>query len=332
LLLAFAFAADLAGQTSPAVELAKNGWQAFHEGRLDEAKSLLSQAVRLSPRQSRYQAALGEVDWSLRDAEGAAQHFEIALKLNPSNTAVRYRLVQIYQALNQDLDVIRILQVPDPPEPLRSIWRFSRAYSLFRLGRLAAARREFLVLVNHPDFEAPVTFFLGRIAFAENHFEQALPYFAKAVRVGDSPTNKEFSSYTYDYGLTFFRLGRYAEANAQFALSTQRYALEPLAWMMRGRCDEELKNYKAAIEDYEESMRIDPKFELSYYHLARLQQRYGDKQRADELFKRLAELRNGELKDAEIRAQEEAVLKMKTAPAPALTQPVQPHSPGNAAP
>ncbi len=332
LFLIFAFTTYLAGQVNPAVEVAKKGWQAFHEGRLDDAKSLLAEAVRLNPKQPRYQAALGEVNWSLRDAQGASRHFEIALKLDPSNTSVRYRLVQIYQASGQDLDVVRVLQVRDPPEPLCSIWRFSRAYSLFRLGRLVPARHEFLALVNHPDFEAPANFFLGRIAFAQNHFQEALPFFSKAVRVGDSPTNKEFSSYTYDYGLTLFRLGRYAEANAEFTLSTQRHSSEPLTWMMRGRCDEELKNYKAAIDNYEESIRIDPKFELSYYHLARLQQRYGDKRRADELFKHLEELRNGELKDAQIRAEEAAMLKMKSGPASDSPPPAPTHSTSNSAP
>jgi tetratricopeptide (TPR) repeat protein len=306
-----AISPDWARQVHSAAGMAKSGWQAFEDGRASEAKASLAEAVRLSPRHPSYQAALAEIDWSLQDAQGAIRHFEIAVKLNPADTAVRSRLAQVYQSLGRDLEVVRILQAADPPEPLRSVWRFSRGFSLFRLGRMEAARREFLTLVSHPEFAAPVNFFLGRIAYTRNHFEEALPFFAKAVRLGDSPTNREFSSYTYDYGLTLFRLGRYSEANTQFSLSSERYALEPLTWMMRGRCEEELSNYRAAIDDYEESIRIDPKFELSYYHLARLQQRYGDKHRADELFKHLQDLRQGDLSEAQIRAEEEAALKMK---------------------
>jgi tetratricopeptide (TPR) repeat protein len=301
-----------AQQSRSADEMARSGWQAFQDGHAIEAKASLSEAVREDPSRASYQAALAEIDWSLRDAQGAIVHFETAVKLKPSDTAIRGMLAQLYQSLNRDLDVIRILQAPEPSEPLRSVWRFSRAFSLFRLGRLTPARHEFEMLVNHPDFTAPANFFLGRIAFMQNHFEEALPFFAKAVRLGDSPTNKEFSSYTYDYGLTLFRLGRYSDANTQFRLSTDRYALEPLAWMMRGKCDEELGNYRAAIDDYEQSIQIDSKFELSYYHLARLQQRYGDKQRAVELFKKLGELTDGDLTEAQVRAQEQAVLKMKT--------------------
>lgn len=305
------------GQNQKANDMAQSGWQAFHEGHPTEAKAQLEGAVRLDPRQPSYHVALSEIDWSLRDAPGAIRHLEIAVKLNPADEAVRSKLAQLYQALGQDLDVLRVLQAPKPKDPVvDSVWRFSRGFSLFRLGRLALARREFQTLVNHPDFQAPANFFLGRIAYTQNHFAEAIPYFAKAVRLGDSPSNKELSSYNYDYGLALFKLGRFAEANEQFTQSTTHNASEPLAWMMRGRCDEELKNYRAAIDDYEESIKIDPKFELSYYHLARLQQRYGDKQRAEELFKHLGDLRESDIREAQVRAEEQAMLKAKSAASP----------------
>jgi len=310
-------AAPAASQAQSAAEIAKRGWQAFTEGHPAEAQPLLAEAVRRDPKRPSYHIALAEVDWRLGDAKGAIHQWETALRLNPADEEVRSKLAQVYQALGRDLDVVRVLEAPNPRDAnLARVWRFSRGFSLFRLGRLAAAQREFQPLVSHPDFQAPANFFLGRIAYTQNHFEEALPFFADAVRLGDSPTNKEYSSYTYDYGLTLFKLGRFAEANAQFTLSTERYAREPLAWMMRGRCEEELRNYQGAIAAYEESIKVDPKFELSYYHLARLQQRYGDKQRAEELFKRLGELRQGELSDAQMRAEDAAALRMKAGSSP----------------
>jgi tetratricopeptide (TPR) repeat protein len=312
LVLVLAALSAWAGQSPTAAKLAERGWQTFQNGDANDAKASLTEAIRLSPRQPKYHAALAEIELSLGDAQRAMHHYEIACELDPSNTEVRSRLAQLYQSLNRDLDVLRILRPPDPPEPLQSLWRFSRGVSLFRLGRLNAARREFQPLVNHRDFEGPVNFFLGRIAYTQNRFDEALPFFAKAVRLSNSPTNKEFSSYAYNYGLALFRLGRFSEANEQFILSTERFALEPLAWMMRGRSEEELKNYHAAIDDYEESIKLDPTFELSYYHLARLQQRYGDSKKAEELFKHLGELRQSDIKEAQIRAEEQALLRMKT--------------------
>jgi tetratricopeptide (TPR) repeat protein len=289
--------------------MAQRGWEALRVNHPEEARDCFAAAVRLNPRKSAYRAALADVDWTLNDLPGAIFHFERALSLNPSETAVRSRLVQLYWSLHRDLDVLRILHVPDPEEPLRSAWRFSRALSLFRLGRLSAAQLEFKALQTHPDFQAPVNFFLGRIAYAQNDFEQALPYLAKAVRLGDTAENRDFNAYRYDYGLALFRLGRYSEANEQFRATTEHYDQDPIPWLMRGRCEQELGHHEEAIKAYERSIQIDPTFQLSYYHLARLEQRYGDPQRADELFKRL-----GDLKESEIRAKDEQLLNLESGP------------------
>lgn len=302
------------GQTSEPAKMASAGWQAFQAGHAITAKDYFAEAVHLSPAQPQYRVALAEIEWSLGERRLAISQLEIALKLDPSDIAIRSRLAKMYELQNEDLQVIRVLSAPDPPEPTRAIWRFSRGYSLFRLGRLAAARREFLPIATYPNFEAPVNFFLGRIAYMQNRFEEALPYFARALQIGDPSSNRKLSSYAYNYGLSLFKLGRYAEANSEFALSTEQYALEPLAWMMRARCDEQLSNYQAAIDEYEKSININPNFELSYYHLARLHQRYGDPHRANELFSRLAELRRNDLKEAQSRALQQAIVstRMKT--------------------
>src|SRR5256885_307090 len=83
--------------------------------------------------------------------------------------------------------------------------------------------------------------------------------------------------------------------------------LDPSPLLMRGRCEQELGNYQAAMNAYQESIRIDPRFELGYYHLARLERKYGDPQRAEELFKRV-----GDLKEAEIRAKDEKLLNLRS--------------------
>jgi tetratricopeptide (TPR) repeat protein len=259
----------------------------FENGKPEEARVQLEQAVRLRPAQPDYQAALAEVELSLGNAEAAIRYFEAALKLDPTRATARSKLAQLYWSLGRDKEVLRTLRVRNAPVPLRNLWQFTRGLSLFRLGRLQEARREFLPLVDHLEFAAPANFFLGRIAYAQNRFPEALRFFAKAVRKAQSQGLKSAGEYSYDYGLTLFRLGRYAEARIQFALSTSAHPLNPSPWMMRGRCEEEIGNFAAAITNYEESIRVDPKFERSYYHLARLHQRYGDRKRAAELFHKL---------------------------------------------
>jgi tetratricopeptide (TPR) repeat protein len=81
--------------------------------------------------------------------------------------------------------------------------------------------------------------------------------------------------------------------------------------MFLGRCEEEMGNYSEAIAMLETSIKTDPTFQLSYYELARLQQRHGDPKRAAELFEKI-----GEMKKEEVQREEDRATKLK-----AVTEP-----------
>src|ERR1022692_4727696 len=87
-----------AQQPDPAAAQAVSGWKAYEEGRLNEAKSLLEEAVRISPSVADYQAALAEVDSKLGQQDAAIQHFKRAILLKPSDTEFRLDLAQILQS------------------------------------------------------------------------------------------------------------------------------------------------------------------------------------------------------------------------------------------
>ena len=77
--------------------------------------------------------------------------------------------------------------------------------------------------------------------------------------------------------------------------------------MFLGRCEEQLGNYTEAISALETSIQKDVDFQLSYYELARLQQRHGDPQKANELFQKI-----GVMKEEEIKTEEQRAMKLKT--------------------
>lgn len=289
-------------ETGSAASLASAGWRAYEEGRFTEAKTLMQRAVGSSPRQPDYQAALAEIDWKLNDREAAIRHFEEAVRLRPSDSEVRFRLAQLYQSLNKDLDALRILRVAKAQQQLSGAWHFSRGFSLFRMGRFPPAHDEFKLLLQDPQLRAPANFFLGNIAYSQNQLGEAARYLVAAVQQGNSKENKAYNAYTYDYGLVLLKLGRFAEADREFRESIDRYAQDPLPWMFLGRCEQELGNYQAAIDALEHSIRLDPNFQLSYYELARLQQRHGDKLRAEALFQKISQMKMEEIKQEEDRA------------------------------
>jgi tetratricopeptide (TPR) repeat protein len=310
---AYFFATVSAGaqhQTS-AAQLASEGWSAFEEGRLDDAKQLLDKAASLNPNDADYQAALAEVDSRMGEQDAAIEHFRKAIVLSPSNAEFRLNLAQILQTENKDQEALHVLQGAHPGAGLSDAWHFSRGFSLFRAGRFTAADEEFKMVAEKPGFRASASFFLGNIAYSQDEFEQAARYLATAVELGNVATNKAYNAYTYDYGLVLMKLGRYKDAAVEFKASIERYDRDPLPWMFLGRCDEQMGNYPVAIEMLETSIKKDPSFQLSYYELARLQQRHGDPKRAAELFRKI-----GIMKQEEITAEEDRAMKLRTEAGP----------------
>lgn len=298
---------SVAQQSSPAAELATQGWTAFEHGRLDEANRLLSEATRRSPRSADYSAALAQVESKMGNQAAAVQHLQKAIALSPSDAEFRLSLAQIFQTENKDQEALRVLQSVKPDPRLAGAWHFSRGFSLFRIGRFSAATEEFQAIVGDPAFKASASFFLGNIAYSLGDFQKAEPYLADAVELGDVETNKAYNAYTYDYGLALMKLGKYQEASRQFEASIARYNSDPLPWMFLGRCKEQLGDYKDAISALETSIQKDSDFQLSYYELARLQQKHGDSTKAAELFQKI-----GTMKEEEIRIEEQRAMKLKT--------------------
>jgi predicted Zn-dependent protease len=298
-----------AQQPGSAAAHASAGWKAYEEGRLNDASSLLEEAVRLSPENPDYLAALAEVDSKLGRQEAAIKLFKRAILLKPSDTEFRLDLAQILQRSGNDQEALRILQLATPNPALADALHFSRGFSLFRLGRLVPAGDEFKLVAQKPRFKAPASFFLGNIEYMQGRFAEAERYLATAVDLGNVEGNKAYNVYAYDYGLVLFKLGKFAEADRQFRASIAQYDADPLPWMFLGRCEEQLGNYPEAIAMLETSIQKDSTFQLAYYDLARLQQRHGDPNRAAELFKKISTM-----KQEEVSQEQERAMKLKAVP------------------
>ena len=300
-----------AQQSGSAAAHAVAGWRAYEEGRPGDAKPLLEEAVKLSPGNADYQAALAQVDSKLGQQDAAIKHFKRAIVLKPSDTEFRLDLAEILQKRGNDQEALGVLHIEHPNPALSDAVHFSRGFSLFRLGSFAPAEDEFKLVVQKPQFRAPASFFLGNIEYTQGRFVEAEPYLATAVELGNVEGNTAYNAYTYDYGLVLFKLGKFAEAGKQFRASIAHYDKDPLPWMFLGRCEEELGNYSQAIVMLETSIKTDPTFQLSTYELARLQQRHGDPNRAVELFNKI-----GAMKKEEVRKEQERAMKLKNAPRP----------------
>src|SRR5436309_13789679 len=109
------------------------------------------------------------------------------LAAEPADFTTRFAQAQAYQKADDDQKALRVLEGPAPPPPLRDPWNFTRAFSLFRLGRLDAAEAVFRELLRDPDLGAPANFFVANCIFARGRYADSLPYYQAAVAAGQVP-------------------------------------------------------------------------------------------------------------------------------------------------
>jgi tetratricopeptide (TPR) repeat protein len=220
----------------------------------------------------------------------------------PADFQTRFAEAQAFQRADEDLKALSVLEGTLPPPPLRDPWKLTKAFSLFRLGRLKPAEKLFTELLNSPELRAPANFFVANCFFASGRYAESLPYYEAAVKAGHVPENRALNAYYYNQGLALYQVHRYREAGEAFQNSIDVYAQDPLPWLFLGRSQTELGNFPAAIEAYESSIRVRPDFRLAYFQLARLHAEHGDKSRAEELFRKVQELRQQELEEENLLA------------------------------
>lgn len=293
----------LAGPPQRSAELAARGWQAFEQGRIQDAETDLEEAAKLAPASPSIALALGQVYLNAGKAKLAAPQLEKAARGLKNPYDVRFTLAQTYQTLDEDTKALAVLSGPAPGAPLREPWEFTRGFSLFRLGRIDAAGALFRTLLHSERLEAPANFFMGNCLYARKQYQEALPFYQRAIAVGKGPDNKALNAYFYNQGLALYQLNRFERAAEAFRRSIDRYSKDPLPWLFLGRCESELGQFTQAIEALESSIRLQPDLRLAYYQLARLHSQYGDKERAKELFQKVAGLRKQELDKEETMAQ-----------------------------
>ncbi len=299
LILSLAPGIDSFGQTNSAADAAGRALQAIEQGRLSEAEALLEKAVQAEPGNPNYAYALGNVYLLSGKPKQAIPVLQKCLQITPGDWDARIALAQAYQKVDADAEAIRTLGTVPPPGHPAALWRFTRAFSLYRLGDAAGAAPQFKQLLQNQEMQAPANFFLANCYSEMTRYEEALPYYEAAVEYGRGTGNKALNVYYYNYGLTLFKLGRYDKAREAFEKSAQRFADDPLPWYYLGRCEVQLGNFERARDAFDAAIEKNDSFSPAYYQLARLYAAHGDSAKAQELYGKVSKELHRQLKESE---------------------------------
>jgi tetratricopeptide (TPR) repeat protein len=201
--------------------------------------------------------------------------------------------------------------------------RFTLAMSYIELKRSTWARDELLRLIREKPRQALYRYWLGRLAYDDQKFVDAVANFDRAIEIDDrfvraydgrglaeeaaGNVNSAEQSYRranilnreqgrryafppLDYGALLVKLGRYSEAAS---LLNESLTIDPSlakAHYERGRLEEQTSHPDKAIQDLTEAAKLDPKDPSPVYALYRLYAKLGNKELAAAMIARFRAL------------------------------------------
>jgi predicted O-linked N-acetylglucosamine transferase (SPINDLY family) len=196
-------------------------------GRIDEARALCLQMLRLQPRLPEALNLLGIIAAQTGDAERAAALFGEALALEPRNIAT----------LNNQGNVLHALRRP----------------------QAAAASYEKAIAIQ-PD-HAPSHNHRGRALFDLHRYEEALASHDRALAL-----RRDYAAAWFDRSRALLALMRYEAAIASLDEAIALKPDHPGAWYLRGSASYSLERFETALESYDRAIALEPANANAWYN------------------------------------------------------------------
>jgi predicted O-linked N-acetylglucosamine transferase (SPINDLY family) len=222
-------------------------------GRLDEARALCLQALRLRPRQTQALTLLGIICAQTGDLARAVALFSEVLLLDPRNVAAHNNQGNALRALRRPADAVAsydkaIALQPDHPPTYNS--RGNALFDLQRYQDAVAAHDRAIAL--RPDYAA-AHFDRGRALVELMRYEAAIASLDRAIARGfDHP------GAWYLRGNALYSLERFEMAVASYAKASALAPHDAGAHHNRGNALFMLGQYESAIAAYDQAIVLDP--------------------------------------------------------------------------
>ena len=249
------------------------GEELINHGKFEEAKAELEKALQRHP-SARAHFGMGVVREKMKDTKGAEESYKEALKLDPGHAEASGNLAALYMDDKRPAEAIAVLKAATAKAPKEVQLMRNLAYAYALSGDVANASAQYEAALKLGE-DAQIRFEYGNMLFEAKQPEKAAEQLKKAL-----PGTKDDAPTLGTLGLLLSQTKAYGECVKAYDRAIK---LKPHPeWLVRrGTCRHELKDDTGAQADYQEAIKLDPKFATAHYYLAMAY--IVDKQRAKAL-------------------------------------------------
>jgi tetratricopeptide (TPR) repeat protein len=222
-----------------------------------EAKSLVTQVIKLRPSDETGYAMLGAIDARAGDCAGAVENYAKAPTRVEGNPAALRQYAGCLVSLDRSAEALpllsRLLALEDNSTNRIALAR-AQAAAKDRLAALATLQP----LLGADSRDSAAFLLAAELAEADNQTPQAVEWFRKAIELNpkDATAYLAFAEMSFNHGA--FKVG------ADFlTLGIQQLPSEARLYLARGVLEEQMTQMNAALHDFEQAHRLDPQLSFA---------------------------------------------------------------------
>lgn len=274
--LALGFSAALRAQDDDIPEVARDliaeGERHQRAGRIAEAIESFREAQRLAPSVPQIYVALGALLNEQGDTEGAYKSFCDGLKLDPSNTSLRFNAAVLALRLERLDEALEHVEAALQEDARNANLHALHGAILSGLGRDDEALKALQDAVKIEPGNPSLQFRLGNLCAQLGLRDQAIAAYQKAIK-----KDPDYLRAWYNLGAVLYEAGDYDEAKKAYQV-----ALKPVeeafrsgkavdaenarAFLNLGAIHLEKKEYDAALDAYGKALHLDPTLSEALYN------------------------------------------------------------------
>ena len=179
-------------------------------GRLEEAISEFSKAIRLRPNYAEAQRNLGIARLNQKRFADAVVALREAIRLAPVDHQAHAALARAYEALGRRDDAVSELEETVRLKPNEAVAHFNLGLVLFHRGRLDEALAEYRAAINLNLGSADVHYNVGHILQLKGQVSESIAEYREAIRI-----NPDYAEAHCNLANLLSTQGRYDEALAE---------------------------------------------------------------------------------------------------------------------
>jgi tetratricopeptide (TPR) repeat protein len=251
---------------------------------IPEAKSLVTEVIKLRPTDETGYAMLGAIDAREGDCAGAVENYAKASTRVNVNAAALRQYAGCLVSLGRPADAIPLLSrllALQESKTNRIVLARAQAAAKDRLAALATLQP----LLAADSRDSTAFLFAAELAEADNRTPQAVEWFRKAIQLNprDPTAYLAFAEMSFNHGA--FKVG------ADFlTLGIQQLPSEARLYLARGVLEEQMTQMDAALRDFEEAHRLDPQLSFAQDAMGMLFSQKHDSAAALALFSQQSQL------------------------------------------